>query len=72
MTPGGENLDEVIITLRRVAVLIDRLWSDSFDSDRNRMSMRLGDASHSVYRALIALEDGQKQYCRQIPSPRAP
>jgi hypothetical protein len=61
VSPGGENLVEVIVTLRRVAVLLDQFWNESLDSDRCRMSMRLGDASHSVHRALIALEEAHRQ-----------
>jgi D-alanine-D-alanine ligase-like ATP-grasp enzyme len=52
-----EALMEALVQLHCVAVTIDRLWNESSGSAAGSLSIRLGEASHSLHRALIALDD---------------
>jgi hypothetical protein len=55
--PDGEDLVDVLAELRRVAAKLDRLGSQLRGPRMSRLSMRIGEASHGVHRALIALDE---------------
>ena len=58
-TPGDVEVapSDVCEQLRRVATRLDLLWRESLESSAAaQMAMRLGESSHGVHRALIALE----------------
>jgi hypothetical protein len=47
----------VLVQLHCAAVTVDRLWNELSGSAAVCLSIRLGEASHSLHRALIALND---------------
>jgi hypothetical protein len=48
---------EVCAQLRRVARSVDALMRETLTANAGSLSMRLGEASHAVHRALIALQE---------------
>jgi hypothetical protein len=55
--PDGADLIDVLAELRRVAAKLDRLGNQLRGPRMSRLSMRIGEASHGVHRALIALDE---------------
>jgi hypothetical protein len=53
----GAELVDVLTELRRVAAKLDRLQSQLRGPRMGRLAMRVGEASHGVHRALIALDE---------------
>jgi hypothetical protein len=53
----GADLVDVLAELRRVAAKLDRLGSQLRGPRMGRLAMRIGEASHGVHRALIALDE---------------
>lgn len=45
----------VVELLRRASAAIDSLWRTALDDGSGDMALKLGEASHGVHRALIAL-----------------
>jgi hypothetical protein len=50
-----DRQDAVAAELGRVVIALDELWRDAVDAGTTDAAISLGDASHSVHRAVIAL-----------------
>ena len=57
------ELRDLLAELRRVAAKLDRLGSQLRGPRMSRLSVRIGEASHGVHRALIALDEGPALQC---------
>ncbi|HET6965974.1 MAG TPA: hypothetical protein VFH58_14460 [Acidimicrobiales bacterium] len=55
---GGSNLVEV---LRRASATIDSLWRAALREGTGEAALKLGEASHGLHRALIALAPSTHQ-----------
>lgn len=55
---GGSNLVEV---LRRASATIDSLWRAALRDGTGEAALKLGEASHGLHRALIALTPSTHQ-----------
>ena len=53
----GDDVAELIRSLRKVSGALDRLWHQALSGASGDLAMRLGDASQGVHRALIALRE---------------
>jgi hypothetical protein len=53
----GADLLDVLAELRDIAAKLDRLSTQLREPRRSRLAMRIGEASHGVHRAVIALDD---------------
>lgn len=66
----GEDLADLIGSLRKVSGALDRLWRQALGSASGDLAMRLGDASQGVHRALIALREDSGRMPLLSPSLR--
>lgn len=55
----GACLAGVAATLRQVSRTLDALWRDAVDRHDATRLVALGDASHGLHLALVALDDGE-------------
>jgi hypothetical protein len=53
---GDQHGAAVIDLLRQVSEVLDQMWREDLVGARGDTAMRIGEASHCVHRALIALE----------------
>jgi len=56
---AGAGLAALAATLRQASRTLDALWRDAIDGHDGARLVALGDASHGLHLALIALEDGE-------------
>lgn len=54
-TPVPDPIPSVVAVLRQAAVALDAMWRESLLASGGETAVRLGEASHGVHRALIAL-----------------
>ena len=59
---GGvdRNVTEVVGLLRKAAAALDQMWHEALLSAAPHTVMSLGEASHGVHRALIALNQADR------------
>ncbi len=50
-----ENMFEIIGLLRQASAALDTIWREAMTTTAGESVIRLGEASHGVHRALIAL-----------------
>jgi hypothetical protein len=51
----GTTQDEVVELLRQASTALDRIWRQAMSIGAGDTVIRLGEASHGVHRAIIAL-----------------
>jgi len=56
-SPEADDASPVSKLLRRAAATVDRWSHEARGGADGELSMRLGEASHAIYRALLALQD---------------
>ena len=54
--PSTDPSVKVVDLVRRTAAALDAMWRESLLAGQSDAGMRLGEASHCVHRALIALD----------------
>lgn len=54
-SPAPDDVVELVGLLRQASVALDRIWRHAITRGAGETVMRLGEASHGVHRALIAL-----------------
>ncbi len=65
-TPGAEPAVDVVGMLRQVSAALDSVWRAALASRAGDSAIRLGEASHGVHRALIALTSGEAPDIRPV------
>ena len=53
--PGEQATENIVDVLRRASVTLDAMWRAASHRGPTPSAIRLGEASHGVHRALIAL-----------------
>lgn len=71
-SPEGTALGEAIVSLRRGAAAVDRLWHEArSEPDLSGLTVTLGEASHALHRGLMVLDDPHPVLILDGPSPAA-
>jgi len=63
------NVTEVVSLLRKAVAALDQMWHEALLSGSPHAAMGLGEASHGVHRALIALDEAGVRPTREIRRP---
>ena len=54
---AADEVTNLVGVLREASVVLDALWRDALTGSDGESAIRLGEASHGVHRALIALSN---------------
>jgi hypothetical protein len=54
-----ERVASLLVTLRQATRTVDALWRDAVEHRDATRLVELGDASHGLHLALVALDDGE-------------